>query len=48
MERLTDLPNIGKTMEKRLSAVGISNISTFNKLGTKEVFTRLFNKEGDT
>lgn len=48
MERLSDLPNIGRTMEKRLAAVGISNTTTFRKLGSKEVFIRLFSQEGDT
>jgi len=48
MERLTDLPNIGARMEKRLAAVGVSNITTFKKLGSKETFSKLYSREGDT
>jgi len=48
MERLSKLPNIGKTMEKRLAAVGINDIETFIKMGSKEAFIRLLLLEGDT
>ena len=46
--RLSDLPNIGKTMEKRLAAIGITDIETFMNTGSKEAFTRLRLLEGDT
>lgn len=48
MERLSDLPNIGKTMEKRLAAVGINDIEIFMKMGSKEAFMKLHLLEGDT
>lgn len=48
MKRLSDLPNIGKTMEKRLAAVGINDIETLMKTGSKEAFIKLRLLEGDT
>ena len=48
MQRLSDLPNIGKIMEKRLAAVGINNIETLMKIGSKEAFIKLRLYEGDT
>lgn len=48
MQRLSDLPNIGKTMEKRLAAVGINDIETLMKTGSKEAFIKLRLLEGDT
>jgi len=47
MKRLSDLPNIGKTMEKRLTAVGINNVEILMKKGSKEAFTELRLIEGD-
>lgn len=46
--RLSDLPNIGKTMEKRLAAIGIQDIPTLMAAGSKETFIRLRKHEGDT
>lgn len=46
--RLSDLPNIGKTMEKRLASVGIEDIPTLIDLGSQEAFIRLRQHEGDT
>lgn len=48
MGRLSELPNIGKTMEKRLAAVGINDIETLMKTGSKEAFIKLRLFEGDT
>jgi DNA transformation protein len=48
MSKLSDLPNIGNTMEKRLSAVGISDVETLMKIGSKEAFSKLHLLEGDT
>jgi DNA transformation protein len=46
--RLSELPNIGKTMEKRLAAVGIDDVETLRKTGSKEAFVKLRLFEGDT
>lgn len=48
MDSLRELPNIGKVMEKRLAAVGISNGATLVKTGSKVAFTKLRQLEGDT
>lgn len=48
MQRLSELPNIGKTMEKRLASVGINDIETLMNLGSKKAFTKLRFREGDT
>ena len=48
MKRLSELPNIGEIMEKRLSSVGIHDAETLMKTGSKEAFTKLRLKEGDT
>jgi DNA transformation protein len=38
MGSLVELPNIGKTMEKRLKAVGICDAESLIKVGSKEAF----------
>ena len=48
MSNLTELPNIGKTMEKRLAAVGIKSAEELMKAGSKEAFAKLRLLEGDT
>lgn len=48
MGGLSELPNIGKTMEKRLAAIGINDIETLKKIGSKEAFIKLRLHEGDT
>jgi DNA transformation protein and related proteins len=48
MGRLSEMPNIGKTMEKRLTAIGINDIETLIKTGSKEAFIKLLLFEGDT
>lgn len=48
MEKLSDIVNIGKTMEKRLVAVGIFDFETLKKTGSKEAFIKLRLLEGDT
>ena len=45
---LCKLPNIGKTLEKRLSSVGINNTEELKESGSKEIFIRLYLHEGDT
>lgn len=48
MGELTKLPNIGATCEKRLASVGINDIETLKKNGSKEAFIKLYLVEGDT
>ncbi len=48
MNSFSKLPNIGKTMEKRLAAVGINDIEDLMKTGSKEAFIKLRLLEGDT
>lgn len=48
MKRLSELHNIGKTMEKRLAAIGINDAEALMKAGSKEVFIKLRLLEGDT
>jgi DNA transformation protein len=48
MGTLSDLSNIGKTMEKRLATVGIYDAETLKKIGSKEAFIKLRLCEGDT
>jgi len=48
MGSLSELPNIGKAMEKRLVAIGINDIETLKKIGSKEAFIKLKIYEGDT
>ncbi|HEX3028049.1 MAG TPA: TfoX/Sxy family protein [Clostridia bacterium] len=48
MDSLGKLPNIGKTMEKRLAAIGINDTETLKKIGSKEAFIKLRLHEGDT
>lgn len=48
MGKLSQLPNIGTELEKRLEAVEIFDISTLLEYGSKEAFKRLRLSEGDT
>lgn len=48
MGSLSELPNIGKTMEKRLATVGIKDTETLKKIGSKDAFIKLRLHEGDT
>lgn len=48
MSDLTKLPNIGDVMERRLAAVGIKDVDTLIKIGSKEAYTKLKLHEGDT
>lgn len=48
MGDLGDLANIGIAMKKRLAAVGINEVATFMKMGSKEAFIKLRLHEGDT
>jgi DNA transformation protein len=48
MVRLIELPNIGDIMEKRLANVGIYDVETLVKTGSKGAFIKLRMLEGDT
>jgi DNA transformation protein len=48
MSDLAGLPNIGKIMEKRLARIGINDVETLMKTGSKEAFIKLRSVEGDT
>jgi len=48
MGKLGELPNIGKTLEKRLAKAGISDAESLKQTGSKEAFTKLRLLEGDT
>jgi len=48
MGKLSDLINIGETMEKRLAAIEIYDIETLMNIGSKEAFIKLRLFEGDT
>lgn len=48
MGRLSDQPNIGKVLEKRLSKAGIDDVEVLRQLGSKEAFIKLRLLEGDT
>lgn len=48
MTELTKLPNIGKTMEKRLANVQIYDAETLKAVGSKTAFLKLRMIEGDT
>ena len=48
MGELSEIINIGKIMEKRLAAIGINDVETLMKTGSKEAFTKLYLLEGDT
>lgn len=45
---LTKLPNIGVTCEKRLASIGINDVETLIKTGSKEAFIKLYMLEGDS
>lgn len=48
MSDLNKLPNIGKTLEKRLIDAGVLDSETLMLLGSREAFLRLRLLEGDT
>jgi len=48
MQRLSELPNIGETMEKSLVKAGINDVETLRQIGSKEAFINLHALEGDT
>jgi len=41
MKRLSDMPNIGKTVEKKLIEVGIETPEQLIEIGAEQAFTRL-------
>jgi DNA transformation protein len=48
MGRLSDLPNIGKEMEKRLIKAGINDVEALRQTGSKEAYIKLRLLEGDS
>jgi len=48
MGKLSEQPNIGKVMERRLVGAGINDVEALRQLGSKEAFIRLRLIEGDT
>jgi DNA transformation protein len=48
MSKLSELPNIGTVMEKRLASVRIYDAETLRDIGSREAFERLLAYEGDT
>jgi DNA transformation protein len=48
MTKLSELPNVGAVMEKRLAAVGIYDAEALKQVGSREAFERLLAYEGDT
>lgn len=48
MAKLSELPNIGEIMEKRLANVGIYDVETLVEMGSKGAFIKLRILEGDT
>lgn len=48
MGDLVKLPNIGATLEKRLTAVGINDTAALVDIGSKEAYIKLKLHEGDT
>ena len=41
MNKLTDLPNIGPTLEKKLMDAGITSAEKLKKLGSEQAFLRI-------
>lgn len=41
MEKLSDLPNIGKVLEEKLNNAGVQNVEDLRRLGTESVFTKI-------
>lgn len=48
MGRLSELPNIGKTLEKRLIEAGVADAEALKQAGSKDAFMKLRMLEGDT
>ena len=48
VSELHRLPNIGKTMQKRLAEIGIVNSNELYELGSRVAFAKLRLHEGDT
>lgn len=43
--KLSQLPNIGKTVEKRLNEIGVFSRADLNKLGPSKAYQQLSNKQ---
>ena len=48
MSRLSELPNLGKSLEKRLISVGITDSKSLKEIGSKGAYIKLKYKELDT
>ncbi|WDV44328.1 TfoX/Sxy family DNA transformation protein [Clostridiaceae bacterium M8S5] len=46
MNKLRDLPNIGKTLEENMLKVGVNSPSELKKLGSKKVFKMITSANG--
>lgn len=45
MEKLTDLPNIGKEIEKQLHAIGVSSYKDLKELGAEQAWLKIREKD---
>ncbi|WP_298238433.1 TfoX/Sxy family protein [uncultured Algibacter sp.] len=45
MKQLTNLPNIGKTLAKKLNSVGIENEKMLKKIGSKNAIAKIITIE---
>jgi len=41
MKKLTDLPNIGKTLAEKLNAIGIENVQDLKKMGSENAIIKI-------
>lgn len=41
MDKLTNLPNIGKTLAKKLNRIGINNKNELEKIGSENAFIKI-------
>ncbi|GEO47545.1 TfoX/Sxy family protein [Companilactobacillus kimchii] len=41
IEKLTDLPNIGKVLNEQLSKINVTDVVTLKKLGSQKVYLKL-------
>lgn len=47
MNKLTDIPNIGKTLALKLNTIGINNITELEEIGSENAFIKLSNIENN-
>ena len=41
MEKLSDLPNIGKVLEQQLNQIGITTFAQLKEIGSKQAWIRI-------